>query len=79
MVRNCLPAVREFFPHTVFLSCLEEVKGNMQSAKAGCELNNAYWAAECAEGRVLGPFEEQSLPQFQVSHLGVVPKHILGQ
>ena len=52
---------------------------NMQSAREGWTAINEYLAQECAEGRILGPFDEQSLPQLQVSRLGVVPKHTPGQ
>lgn len=51
---------------------------NMQSAREGRAAINKYLAQECAEGRILGPFNEQSLPQLQLSHLGVVPKHTPG-
>ena len=52
---------------------------NMQLAREGWTGINEYPAQECAEGGILGPFDEQSLPQIQVSHLGVVPKHTPGQ
>ena len=52
---------------------------NMQSAREGWTAINEYMAQECAEGRILGPFDEQSLPQLQVSRLGVVPKDTPGQ
>ena len=51
---------------------------NMQSAREGWAAINEYLAQECAEGRILGQFVEQSLPQLQVSRLGVVPKHTPG-
>lgn len=51
---------------------------NMRSAKEQRAVINAYLADECAEGRILGPFEEQVLPQLHVSRLGVVPKHTPG-
>ena len=50
----------------------------MQSAREGRTAINEYLAQECAEGRILGPFDEHSLPQLQVSRLGVVPKHTPG-
>ena len=43
------------------------------------EVVSAYLAKECAEGRVLGPFEEHSLPQLHVNRIGVVPKHAPGE
>lgn len=43
------------------------------------EVVSSYLTNECAEGRVLGLFEERSLPQLHVNHIGVVPKHSLGQ
>ena len=52
---------------------------NMQPAREGRTAINEYLAQECAEGRILGSFDEQLLPQLQVSRLGVVPKHIPGQ
>ena len=51
---------------------------NMQSAREGRAVINEYLAQECAEGRTLGSFDKQSLPQLQVSRLGVVPKHTPG-
>ncbi len=59
-------------------SCKKATR-NMQSAKAGQSIVREYLAKECAEGRILGPFIEHSLPQLQVSRLEVVPKHTLGQ
>ncbi len=38
-----------------------------------------YLARKCAEGRVLGPFAEQMLPQLQLNQLGVVPKSTPGK
>ena len=52
---------------------------NMPSAMEGRLVVSAYLAKECAEGRVLGPFDEHLLPQLHVSRLGVVPKHSPGQ
>ncbi len=59
-------------------SCRKVTK-NMLSAREGEEIISAYLAKECAEGRVLGPFPEQFLPQLHVSRLGVVPNHTPGQ
>ena len=52
---------------------------NMTSATEGSPVVSAYLAKECAEGRVLGPYEPQLLPQLHISRLGVVPKHTPGQ
>ncbi len=57
----------------------KKASSNMPSAKDGHAAISAYLAKECAEGRVLGPFDEQSLPQLNVSRLGVVPKHTPGE
>ena len=51
---------------------------NMRSAKEQRMVIDAYLANECAEGRILGPFDERALPQLHVSRLGVVPKHTPG-
>lgn len=63
----------DYFSHT----CKKSPK-NMQSAREGRAAINKYLAQECAKGRILGLFNEQSLPQLQLSHLGVVPKHTPG-
>ena len=52
---------------------------NMQSAAVCRSVVNAHLAKECAEGRVLGPFNESVVPQLHVSRPGVVPKHLPGQ
>ena len=52
---------------------------NMPSAKEVLTGVSSYLAKECAEGRVLGPYEQQFLQQLHVSRLGVIPKHIPGQ
>ena len=52
---------------------------NMPSALERREVVSSYLARECAEGRVLGPFEEHSLPQLHVNRIGVVPKHAPGE
>ena len=36
---------------------------------------STYLADECAEGCVLGLYDQQSLLQLHLSRLGVVPKH----
>ncbi len=41
--------------------CCKKSAKNMQSAKERRAVISAYLAKECAEGRVLGPFDEQSL------------------
>ncbi len=57
----------------------KKAKKNMVSAEGGRLVISQYLAKECTEGRVLGPLDEHLLPQIQVSRLGVVPKHTLGQ
>ena len=52
---------------------------NMPSALERREVVSSYLAKECTEGRVLGSFEERSLPQLHVNRIGVVPKHAPGQ
>ena len=52
---------------------------NMPLATKARTVVSAYLAKECAEGLVLGPYEEQFLLQLHISRLGVVPKHTPGQ
>ena len=52
---------------------------NMPSALDRREIVSSHLAKDCTEGRVLGPFKEQSLPQLDVNRLGMVPKHFPGQ
>ena len=51
---------------------------SMRSGKEQRTVIDAYLANECAEGRILGPFDERAMPQLQLSCLGVVPKHTPG-
>ena len=51
----------------------------MPSALERREVVSSYLAKECAEVRVLGPFEDHSLLQLHVNRIGVVPKHAPGQ
>ena len=43
------------------------------------EVVRKYIAEECAEGRLLGPFDPASLPSVQVSRFGVIPKNTPGK
>ena len=51
----------------------------MTLAREGWLVVSEYLAKECAESRVLGPFDKHTLPQLHVSRLGMVPKHSPGQ
>ena len=51
----------------------------MPSALERREVVSLYLAKECAEGRVLGLFEEHSLPQLYINRIGMVPKHTPGE
>ncbi len=53
-------------------SC-RKVTRNMRSALEHPEEIRKYLRNECVEGRVLGPFNPQSLLQVQVSRFGVIP------
>ena len=46
----------------------------MSSAFEHPEIIRSYLAAECAQGRILGPFEPSSLPQLHISCFGIIPK-----
>lgn len=50
-------------------------KRNMRSAEEHPEVVRKYLASECAQGRVLGPFDPQSLAEVNISRFGVIPKN----
>ena len=52
---------------------------NMASASERPQLIRDYLAKECAEGRIMGPFERSALPQVQVSKFGIIPKSTPGK
>ena len=56
--------------------CCKSVKRNVISATdhADADVIRDYLAKECAAGRVLGPFDPQSLPHVQISPFGVIEK-----
>ena len=54
-------------------SC-KKTSSNMRSALDHPEVVRDYIARECAEGRLLGPFDPASLPGVQTSRFGVIPK-----
>ena len=54
-------------------------KHNMLSTLEHPGVVHAYIAEECAEGRLLGPFDPASLPSVQVSRFGVIPKSTAGK
>ena len=47
---------------------------NLPSAKDHPEIITEYIATEVAKGRILGPFPTHSIPDVQVSRIGVIPK-----
>jgi len=47
---------------------------NLRSAGRHTAVIDEYLGAECAAGRVLGPFKPHDFPQMQISPFGVVPK-----
>ncbi len=59
--------------------CKKSTRNMPSATEQGHAIISSYLAKECAEGRVLGPFEEHFFPQLQVSRIGVVPKHTPGQ
>ncbi len=56
--------------------CCVKVKTNMRSAWEHPEIihDYLYIAKESVEGRILGPFSLEVLPELQISWLGVIPK-----
>jgi len=52
----------------------KRVKGNMGSAAVHPDVVREYIAKECAEGRILGPFVPNTLPNVHISRFGVIPK-----
>ena len=54
-------------------------KDNMRSALIHPTVVREYLTKECAEGRVLGPFNVDQFPQAQISRFGVIPKGSTGK
>ena len=52
----------------------KKATGNMRSAADHPEVIREYIAKECSEGRILGPFDPNLLPEVQISRFGVIPK-----
>ena len=52
----------------------KKATGNMRSAANHPEVIREYIAKECSEGRILGPFDPNLLPEVQISRFGVIPK-----
>ena len=52
----------------------KKATSNMRSATDHPEVIREYIAKECAEGRILGPFDPNLLPEVQISRFGVIPK-----
>lgn len=52
----------------------KKVKQNMRSALENPDVVRSYLTNECMEGRVLGPFNPQTLPMVHTSKFGVIPK-----
>ena len=49
-------------------------RSNMPSALANPEVVQEYIMREVQAGRVLGPIDPNSIPEFQISRFGVIPK-----
>ena len=49
-------------------------RSNMPSALANSEVVQEYIMREVQAGRVLGPIDPNSIPEFQISRFGVIPK-----
>ena len=47
---------------------------NLPSAREHPEVITKYLSNEIAKGRILGPFPISSIPNIQISHVGVIPK-----
>ena len=52
---------------------------NMPSAKQCEQKIDEFFATECAEGRILGPFDHSFLPAVHINRLGAVPKSTPGK
>ena len=57
----------------------KSARKNMRSAAEHPEIIREYIAKECAEGRILGPFNPAALPTVHTSRFGVIPKSTPGQ
>ena len=57
----------------------KQVSSNMKSAMEHATVVKEYLAKECAEGRVLGPFNMDQFPLRQISIFGVIPKGSTGK
>ena len=59
-----------------YSSCrCNRAKANMRSAVLNTKVVEEYLAREVERGRVVGPFELDTLPGAHVSHFGVIPKN----
>ena len=54
--------------------CTKRASSNMKSAMEHATVVKEYLAKECAEGRVLGPFNMDQFTLSQISRFGVIPK-----
>ena len=52
---------------------------NMLSAREHPGVVDDYLAAECGQGRVLGPLKQELFPQVHPNKFGVIPKGTLGR
>ena len=53
--------------------------GNLASVRNQPQIVRDYLAEECAQGRVMGPFDPGSLPQVHTNRFGVIPKSTPGK
>ncbi len=51
-----------------------KAKTNMRSARELPEIIRDHLAKDSAEGRILGPFPPELLPEVQITRFGVIPK-----
>ena len=57
----------------------KQASSNMKSALEHATVVQEYLAKECAEGRVLGPFNLDRFPLSQINRFGVIPKGTTGK
>lgn len=57
----------------------EKPRKNMPSAQDKPEVIDDYLAEECSRGRVIGPLDQQLVPQVHVNRFGVIPKGTSGK
>jgi len=60
------------------VTCKSSLK-NMPSATHCVQKIDEFLATECAEGRVLGPFDPSVVPNVHINRLGAVPKSAPGK